>query len=265
LVSGQKPTNELSIEESLRQTISLYFNNFLTFFVPLLVATLVSEGTSTILSGYFSLGEFPEVGAGVEAWNLFFSKIETLIIAALATFVISLVASAIAEGFCIRKASELIEKGTTSTKDALNLTLRRLLPLLATTMLIAIVVGAGLAALIVPGIILAIMFSLMIPLIIIEDAKVSDSLSKSQKLVSNRWLKTFGFYAAIAVIFLFVVMVAVFISAPFGVFGSLAKSIVMSIIAAVAAPLVPIALTVHYYSMKAKERERILLPPPPMF
>jgi len=243
----------------------LYLNNFLTFFVPLLVATLVSEVASTILSDYFSLGEFPEVGAGAEAWNLFFSRMEALIIATLAIFIISLVASAIAEGVCIRKASDLIEKGTTITKDALNLAVRKLLPLLAATILIAIVVGAGLVALIVPGIVLAIMFSLMIPLILIEDAKVFDSLSKSQKLVSNRWLKTFGFYAAIAITVFFGVMVAVFISAPFGVFGSLARSIVMSIIASVAAPLVPIALTVHYYSMKAREQERILLPPPPMF
>lgn len=261
----QKPAKELSIEESLRQTISLYFNNFPTFFVPLLVATLVSEGTSTILLDYFSLGQFPEVGSGVEAWNLFFSRFEVLLTAALAIFIISLVASAIAEGFCIRKASDLIEKRMTSAKDALSLTLRKLLPLLAATILISIVVGAGFVALIVPGIMFAIMFSLMLPLILIEDAKVSDSLFKSQKLVSNRWLKTFGFYAIVAVLFLFVVMVAGFISAPFGAFGSLARNIVMGIIAAVAVPLVPIALTVHYYSMKAKEQERILLPPPPMF
>ena len=50
----------------------------------------------------------------------------------------------------------------------------------------------GLIALIVPGIILAIVFSLALPVLLIEKKGVLESMGRSHALVGHRWLKTFA-------------------------------------------------------------------------
>jgi hypothetical protein len=262
-LNAQKLSHELTIEESLTITLNLYANNFVKFFIPMLVASLVSGVSSAMLSDYFSSVEFPEVGAGTEAWNLFFSNIVVLLIASLAFFVVALIASAIAEGVCIKNTSNLVEKRATNTGEALTFTVHKLLPLLAASIITGILIGVGLVLLVVPGIIFAIMFSLAIPSIIIENVGVADSLSMSRKLVSNRWLKTFAFFIIIGVIILFVAVIAIFVAGPFGAFGSLAKNMVNSIVTAFAGPVVPIAVTVYYYSMKGRKQQQQVPPPPP--
>jgi hypothetical protein len=244
-------------------TLNLYANNFVKFFIPMLMASLVSGISSAMLSDYFSLAEFPEVGAGTEAWNLFFMNIAVLLIASLAFFIVALITSAIAEGVCIKNTSNLVEKGATNTEEALTFTVHKLLSLLAASIITGIMIGVGLVLLVVPGIIFAIMFSLAIPSVIIENVGVVDSLSKSRKLVSNRWLKTFAFYIIIGIIILFVAVIAIFVAEPFGAFGSLAKNMVNSIVTAFAGPVVPIAVTVYYYSMKGREQQQQVPPPPP--
>lgn len=117
----------------------------------------------------------------------------------------------------------------------------------------------GFLALIVPGIILAMMFYLVVPVIIIENAGALESLSRSRRLVSNRWFKTFILSLIVIIIVFFVSFVGNLIGSPFGAFGWL----VSSIIAAFVRPILPISTTVYYYSMAGREAQRRLPPPPP--
>lgn len=261
----QKPSRELTVEESLTMTLNLYINNFVKFFIPMLISSLVSGIFSSMLSDYISTVKIPETGAGTEAWNSFFGNVAVLLIASLAFFIVALITNVIVEGVCIKNASSLIEKGATNTEEALIFTVHKLLHLLAASIITGIIIGVGLVLLVVPGIIFAIMFSLVLPSVIIENVGVADSLSRSRKLVSNRWLKTFAFYVIIAIMILFVGAIAFFVAEPFGAFGSLAKNMVNSIVAAFVGPAVPIAMTVYYYSMRGREQQQQVPPPPPPF
>ena len=163
----------------------------------------------------------------------------------------------LANGVCIRYASDILSKGNAEIGDALNFAIRKLVSLLGIAIVTVALVLLGCIALIVPGIILAIMFSLVVPVIMVEDVGALGSLSRSRKLVSERWRKTFVVYLAVSIVVIIVSSVAGLVSAPFG----LLRGLVNSIVSAVVAPISPISETVYYYSMLAREQSPAATPP----
>jgi len=111
----------------------------------------------------------------------------------------------------------------------------------------------------VPGLIIYIMFFLVIPAIMIEDAGALDSLSRSRSLVSNQWLKTFVLALIVGLIIGIPVFILDLIMAPLGIYRSLVSSIIIAFVQ----PIIPISLIVYYYSMLAKEEQQRTPPPPP--
>jgi uncharacterized membrane-anchored protein len=89
----------------------------------------------------------------------------------------------------------------------------------------------------------------------LEGTGIFESLSRSRVLVSNKWLKTFGLLLLIGIIVTIVNNVSRLIASPFGVVSPLISSILTALIT----PITSIAITLYYYSMKA----RTLPPPPP--
>jgi hypothetical protein len=116
------------------------------------------------------------------------------------------------------------------------------------SLIIGIVVLLGVIALIVPGIILLIMFSLALPSLLLENHGILDSLGRSRELVGHRWLKTFALFIVIGITVLIATAVA---DAIGGLFGS-ASTVVSYLLSAFYLPLIPIALTVYYYSNIAR-------------
>jgi hypothetical protein len=68
----------------------------------------------------------------------------------------------------------------------------RLGPLIGLAILIALVVGIGFFLLFVPGIIVLVFLAVSVPAFIIEGLGVTDSMSRSWKLVSGSWWHVFG-------------------------------------------------------------------------
>lgn len=95
----------------------------------------------------------------------------------------------IAEGVVVKYASVFLEKGEAKLREAFNFTLSKLASLLAAGAITAILVVIGLILFVVPGIIMAIMFALVVPVIMIEQMGALESLSRSRGLVSKRWEK----------------------------------------------------------------------------
>ena len=85
---------------------------------------------------------------------------------------------------------------------------------------------------------------------------VLGSLSRSRVLVSNRWLKTLGLFLVVSIIVVTVNGIVTLITAPFGMVSPLISGVLTAFIT----PIVPIALTLYYYSMRA----RTMPPPPPL-
>jgi len=112
----------------------------------------------------------------------------------------------------------------------------------------------------VPGIIIAIMFALIIPAIIIEQKGIFESLGRSRQLVSHRWANTF----------IVILIASIIVGVPLGIVSTITSyfavptivnSLVTYTVTAFLAPILPIALTYLYYSMRARENP----PPQPPF
>jgi hypothetical protein len=258
----QKPSRELSIEETLTYTFGIYSRNFIIFFILFLIAGLISGILSVPILSYVSkISQIDFTGPPDVVWGQLWNLILTFIALAFILGIISWIIGSVISGVCVKCASELIEKGKASLGESFNFTVYKLPSILIATLIAGILVALGLLALIVPGIILYIMFYLVIPAIMIENIGALDSLSRSRRLVSNRWLKTFVLALIVGLILGIAAFVVNLIMAPLGIYSSL----VGSIITAFVQPIIPISLTVYYYSMLAKEQQRILPPPPPPF
>jgi hypothetical protein len=83
---------------------------------------------------------------------------------------------------------------------------------------------------------------------LIENVGVFESLGRSRKLVGGRWLKSLGVYIVIGIILGIAAGIASLISSLFGI----ASSFVSSLISAFYIPIVPIALTIYYYSNRVR-------------
>lgn len=263
-MSSQKPSRELSIEEILRWTFDLYSKNIIMFLIPILMAALISGVLSLPIVSYVTgmaekMAEIDPTPPPDIVWSQLWSYILTLLAKTIVIAIISWIVSTIANGVCIKCASDMIEKGKASLGESFNFTIYKLLSLLAAALITGVLVFLGLLALIVPGIILYIMFYLVVPAIIIEDIGAFDSLSRSRRLVSNRWLRTFVLLLIVSIITGFVAFIGSLIGSPLGIYGWFLSII----IAAFVQPIIPISLTVYYYSMLAKEEQRLPPPPPP--
>ncbi len=98
------------------------------------------------------------------------------------------------------------------------------------------------------------MFSLALPVLLIENKGVTESMGRSRELVGKRWLKTFATFLVLGIILLVASFIVSAISGSLGILGP----VVNGILSALYQPLFPILMAVYYYSNLA----RISQPPP---
>src|SRR6266496_1376387 len=101
---------------------------------------------------------------------------------------------------------------------------------------------------------LGIMFSLALPVLLIENKGVTESMGRSRELVGKIWLKTFASFLVLGIILLVASFIVSAISGSLGILGP----VVNGILSALYQPLFPILMAVYYYSNLA----RISQPPP---
>ena len=247
-MSRKKPSKELSIGEILSETFAMYSANFMQYLIPFLAAGVVTGLLTTLVSLAIVVPAFSPPNTPEQLWSWVWRLLGLIIASAIVTGIISWIVGYIAQGIAVKFTSDTLEKGQANLQTSFNFTMSKLLSILAASIITGILILVGLLALIIPGIILAIMFSLVVQTIIVEDTGALESLSRSRRLVSNRWLKTFGLLLVLYIILGIVSLIAGQIARPFGLVGSL----VSSIIAAFIQPILPIGLTLHYYSMMAR-------------
>lgn len=256
----EKPLRELSLGEILGQTFNLYFSKFFLFFLPFLIAGFFTGAWGKTVSLMFQVPTEPSPTAPPDVlFSYLFSLLGVLVATLSLTLLISWIINTIVGGMAVKVASDILERRSIDLSETLNFTVSRLPSLLGAGIVTGILIVVGLVCLVVPGIILAIMFSVVVPAIVIERVGALESLSRSRRLVGGRWLKTFGFLLVIGVI----IFVATLIFGAIGsVFGP-ADWIVSSVLGALVSPIYPIAVTSYYYSMVAREQPPSPLPPQP--
>lgn len=253
MLKTREPDHELSIGETLTLTFDLYLGNFIIFFIPILIWSLISGYLSTTVANY--IYAIPEIDVTLP-FDVILGRLlpylTDLLIITLISLPVLWILNAITHGICVTYASHLIANGRTSLQQVFDSTTHNLLPILASTLIVGVLTGLGLIALIVPGIVLAIMFVLVVPVILNENVGLLSSLSRSKRLVSGRWLKTFGLFLIVVLIFLFISFIGSLLSSPFGDSAWL----VSSIISAIAGPIIPVSIAAHYYSLIAREERQ---------
>lgn len=253
---GQPIDHELSIGEIISKTFDLYRQDFVKYFVLFAIVEVIIGVLSSLLRHSFTSPSTTSTTLTASQLVSIYGSFAGL---ALLTFVLTIVFFPIAQGTAIKTASEQIEAGRTDLQAMIRFTVSRLLSIWGLSILVGIIVFLGFIALVIPGIILAIMFGLSFPVLLIEKKGIIDSLSRSRALVSNRWLKTFVTFLAIGIIIAIATLIASLISGPFGV----ASPVVSGLLSAFYQPLIPILLAVYYYSNRARLEPVNQMPPPP--
>ncbi len=241
-------TRELTIGEMVSKTFDLYRRDFVKYLVVFLIVEAVIGVLTTIVRSAVVLPTLPPNATAQDTLAWLPGFITALFYLISLSVIISLVVTPVAEGSTIKMATQGIEKGQADLGASVRFAISKLVWLWVLSIIVGVIVFLGALALIVPGMILAIMFSLAVPVLLIEDKGVLESMGRSRKLVDHRWGKTFGLLLVFGIIVLLVSLIISFISAPFGI----ASSIVSSILSAFYGPLIPIALTVFYYSNIAR-------------
>ena len=239
---------ELSLGEVISKTFEVYRRDFTKYFILFAVVEVIIGVVSTLARHAFVLPVLPSNPTSQQLSSWFPGFFGALILLVASIFIVTVVFFPIAQGSAIKLASERIEKGQAELGMSIRFAASKLIWIWGLTIVVGILVLLGFIALIVPGIILAIMFALAFPVLLIENKGVLGSMGRSRQLVGHRWLKTFATYLVLGIIIAIATAIVSAISAPFGV----ASPVVSGILSAFYQPLFPILLCVYYYSNLAR-------------
>jgi hypothetical protein len=241
-------SRELGLSEVISKTFNLYRRNIVNYVIVFAVVELIYGIITTAITQSAIIPALPTNPSSQQFANWLSSSLGTLIAAVALIAVVGLVVFPIAEGSIIKMASEEIQTGKAELGPSVRFAASKLLSMWAVWIITGIIISLGLIALVIPGIILAIMFSLVLPALLIENTGVFGSLGRSRELVGHRWLKTFATFLVLGIIIVIIAIVLSLFSLPFGP----ASSIVSSLLSSLYQPLLPIALTVYFYSNRAR-------------
>jgi len=248
-------SRELGLGENISKTFEVYRRGFAKYFVLFAVVGVIVQVVTTLAQQAIVLPTLPVNPTSQQVSNWFATLFAAFFLLIGVIFVVNIVFSAIAEGSAIKLASEQITKGQASLGASIRFAVSMLLSIWALSLIVGIIVILGFIALIVPGIILAIMFSLALPVLLIENKGVTESMRRSRRLVSHRWAKTFGTFLVLGIIIIIASLIFSAITAPLGI---ILGPITNGILSAFYQPLFPILMVVYYYSNLA----RTATPPP---
>lgn len=248
MASDQGITRELSLSEVVSKTFELYRNNFTKYFALFFIVEAAVGVFDTLAYNAFLLPSRPANATPQQVLNWLPGYLGAATELGTVLAVVTLAFIPIAFGGSIKMASEEIENRPVDLAAAARFTITKLLWMWALGLIVVIVVGLGFVALVIPGIILGIMFSLVFQALLIESTGVTGSLNRSRELVSHRWLKTFATYLVLGIIIVIAATIVSLISAPFG--G--ASRLINSVLSAFYYPIMPVATTVYFYSNRAR-------------
>ena len=244
-----KPSRELDIADIFTNAFRLYFQNFAQFLVPFIIAGAINGAVLVALESVIVVpATLPSMASLQEIMDWlsgFFSAVFTI---AFISGIVGWVIGSIVQGIAVKFTSDTVETAQAALLSSFNATVPRLLSLLAVSIITGILIVAGFIAFVIPGIILAIMFSLVVPAIMIEKVGALESLSRSRRLVSGRWLKTFVLLFLFQIVIGLVSSVLSFFMGALGLVGTALSSLLMAFIQ----PIMPIGLTLYYYSLVAR-------------
>jgi len=239
---------ELTFSELFSKTYELFHKDFAKYVGLFAVVGLITGTVTALAQHYFVFSILSSNPTPEQFFAWFPGFLATLTLLAGSIFIVTVVFFPIAQGSAIKMASEQIENGQANLGETVRYSASRLLSIWALSIIVGLIVTLGFIALIVPGIILAIMFLLAFPVLLIEKKGVTESMGRSRQLVGSRWGKTLVMFLVLGVGLAIASAVVSAISAPFGI----ASPVVSGVLSGFYQPIFPIMLTVYYYSNLAR-------------
>jgi hypothetical protein len=169
----------LSLGELLDRTFFLYRNNFLLF-------------AGIVALPHLGLLAFQLAGVGLRSTNVLISP--PGILWTLAVFVVTLGVTAASQGASVIAVSHVHLGRPASIAESFAGIKGRVLHLALIMIGYGIGIGVGLVLLLVPGIILALMWALTIPVAVLEDTGLRDSVNRSAELTKGHRGRVFVIY-----------------------------------------------------------------------
>ena len=245
----ERPEGERSVGEMMSRVFSIYSSHFAEVALPFILAGLVSGFFSYTTFTLIPVGEMVS-GGGYSDPSVIMESVGRLMLSVFFFALISMVVYLICGGMVVKFASDVIETGKGSVQQSFDETIARFPSLIAVSLVTSLLTGVGFILLIAPGVILAIIFSLTIPVVMIERRGALESLGRSQRLVEGHWKKTFALLLMVGALIGAVGLLTVIFSRP----PSPLAIVLGTVIGSVVDPLYFIAITVLYHSMIAREQ-----------
>lgn len=177
----------LSTGELLDRTFSIYRDRFGLFVGIFAIPHL-------LVLAYQCLGisfQSPNLGIGQLFLTMFWS---------MGSLAVTLAASAAAQAATVVAVSQVHLDRPASVSDSFSRVKGEILPVLGLSLVVGIAVGFGLILLIVPGVLLALMWSLSVPVLVLENKGVFDAMSRSSDLTQGSRGRIFLVWALIFVL-----------------------------------------------------------------
>jgi hypothetical protein len=184
-----------------------------------------------------------------------------------ATMVVALAAVAASQGATVIAVSQVHLGRETSVSAAFAAIKGRILEITLIMIGVGIGIGIGFVLLVIPGIILALMWSLTIPVVVLEDKGLSDATSRSAELTKGSRGRIFLIYVLYFVLFLTIsylwqiplgVAVGLFsrghnLAGDLPVWVKIAAPVGQFFTQCLVGPLLTIALSLMYYDQRVRK------------
>ena len=169
-------------------------------------------------------------------------------ILAILGFIVSLTAVGLYRGMVVQLVADLQDgRRDSSVGDLFRSVVPVLVPLILASLLFGLGVGIGLVLLIVPGLILATIWAVVSPVVVLERPGVIAAFERSRKLVRGNAGPVFGVIVVFVLIFVVVALILSAIGAALGPVGTIVAGIISSVLTA---PLLGLAGTVLYFELR---------------
>ncbi len=236
--------SDRSAVEVVSRALRVYVASPHHFIVPFLVST----GISTLLSEYLNavipydldlLTAFPWIAANGP----------TVAVAAILLLVIEEV-TVVASGMAVRVTSDLVTGVPGSLPQAARQILQRLPALLVAGALTSLLTAIGLMLFLVPGVILIVVFSFVVPAIVIEGHGGLRSMRRSRRLVAYCWITALALQLLTFTMSTGLTWAWIAIEVPPGPWNMVLSTIASALLQ----PINPSALTILFHATQSSQQ-----------
>jgi hypothetical protein len=253
----------MGVGEVLDASINLYFRNLprllliaAAVMVPVTVLVFLLDVWLLAEPGFGSAnGAFYQVGDTIR-----FLDETRVTVLQIAEAVILVIAYLVIVGATFRAVSQLYLGGVAEPGASLRFAAARIHSLLWISVMTVAAVGIGLLLLVIPGVWLLVLWSVAIPVLMVEDARGTKALSRSSALVRDNWWRTFG---ALLVGFIFIGLFEFLLGLLAGVADGVSEdsvylwALIVDVINAfstlITAPLQAAIITVIYFNLRVRK------------